>query len=441
YIADQFKALGVQPAGEALSYFQTKYRDFVKLAEDPKLSFTNFEEALIYKQDYAVYSNSVPIENINITGNIEILLLKEVTTTQRSFTIPLLDDLDFSNEIVMVFGPEEIGYLRRVSHLGIIIVSDNPKIFNLNQTLLPSIATARFSGGQFKTISGPPIFWISADLANKLLAQSGYTLAQLREIRETANADEVFQEELNIEATLEIEVDFQDRVPVKHVLGFIPGEAAIPGVAKLDDQMIVIAAQYDMPPSSEGEHAGYALDNASGIAMMLETIRVLMDSGYQPYRTIYFVAYSGEGTEGGAIIEPTISKFLQARLGFTNAYTPIGVIELRGIGVPNSDGILIRPGSSLRLTRLFETAAQQLGVASSRQRAELDLGIIFSQPNNLSFSNIGEEAPQLGLNTDGWEEFSHLPTDTMENISRESLENAGKVISYALMIMAREIDY
>ncbi len=42
-----------------------------------------------------------------------------------------------------------------------------------------------------------------------------------------------------------------------------------------------------------------ANNNASGVAVMLEAIRTMQQSGYQPHKTFLFVAYSAEGLEGG----------------------------------------------------------------------------------------------------------------------------------------------
>ena len=57
-----------------------------------------------------------------------------------------------------------------------------------------------------------------------------------------------------------------------------------------------------------------ANDNASGVAVMLEAIRVLQETGYQPYKTLMFVAYSAEGLEGGELVlEPDLNRLLRAR--------------------------------------------------------------------------------------------------------------------------------
>jgi len=439
YIAAQFRALGVQPAGEQLSYFQTVYREYIELEDFPTLSISNISEPLKYKQDFMEYSNGIPIDDVDVSGKIRVVILREAN--RAGYTTPVLDRLNYGDDILLVLSERENFYMRYVPHGAVLIVTDDTEDFNLLQTPLP-LLSINYSNLQFSRASGPPTYRISTSVAEQILEGTGYSIADLREIEENQEPDTVFEVLTDVDANLSIKSEHHKRVPVRHVLGFIPGTAAISGITKLDNELIVITAKYDTPAVNFGQSPSqFALDNASGVAMMLETIRTMKESGFQPYRTIYFVAYTSEGLEGGAEFVPEISQFLKARLGFTEAYDPIAMIELRGIGSDKNDGVILRPGSSLRLTQLFEKAADQMGIESVRQREELNLGIIFSQPANLSFSNIGEEAPGLGFTTGGWEQYSHLPDDTLEHVSVQNLENAGKVFSLAIMIMSREIEY
>ena len=93
----------------------------------------------------------------------------------------------------------------------------------------------------------------------------------------------------------------EEKVAVQHVLGYIPGTHSYDFCADcLGKKLIVVMAQYDAPSiGPDGEVYPAANDNASGVAVMLEAIRVLQETDYQPYKTLFFVAYSGEGFEGG----------------------------------------------------------------------------------------------------------------------------------------------
>lgn len=64
---------------------------------------------------------------------------------------------------------------------------------------------------------------------------------------------------------------------------------------KMPDEIVVLGAHLDsINTQTIGNPAPGADDNASGLAILLETIRLLTESGYQPERTLEFHAYAGE---------------------------------------------------------------------------------------------------------------------------------------------------
>jgi hypothetical protein len=79
-----------------------------------------------------------------------------------------------------------------------------------------------------------------------------------------------------------------------------------------------------------------------------------------------------------------------------------------------------------------------MGVKSRRGGESLDISIVF---DDMEAGASGSEAPYIGLRWDGWEATSRLPTDTPESISEDKLEQAGRTLALALMIMGRETDY
>ncbi|MEZ4715926.1 MAG: M28 family peptidase [Caldilineaceae bacterium] len=117
---------------------------------------------------------------------------------------------------------------------------------------------------------------------------------------------------------------------VFHVLGHLPAVEA----QSLGERMIVVLAQYDMPPPSpDGVFFPGANDNASGVALMLEVIRTMQETGYRPYKTFLFVAYAGEGTENGNRVNPlAVEDYLEAKLGFAGNFDIEAIVDLRGVG-------------------------------------------------------------------------------------------------------------
>jgi hypothetical protein len=182
-----------------------------------------------------------------------------------------------------------------------------------------------------------------------------------------------------------------------------------------------------------------ANDNASGVGVMLEAIRMMRESDYQPYKTFLFVAYSGEGLEGGnSVFRPEVSKLLQSKFGLSKFMEVEAIIELRGMGAGEGDGLVILSGGSMRLADLFKEAARRMGVKANRAGEELNVSVIYGTGSR---RESGEEAPRIGLSWEGWEETSRTTADTLESISAEKLEKAGRVLSLGMMILGRETQY
>jgi hypothetical protein len=151
------------------------------------------------------------------------------------------------------------------------------------------------------------------------------------------------------------------------------------------------------------------------------------------------VAYCGEGLDGGNPVRPLdVSNYLQSKLGFSTSFEVEAIVQLRGLGAGDGEGLVMSSGGSLRLANLLETAARQMGVAVERIGDDVDISVVFEQG---SAFDSGEEAPSLGLSYAGWEASSRTALDTLENISVEKLEESGRVLSLALMILGRETQY
>ncbi|MGH6815701.1 MAG: M20/M25/M40 family metallo-hydrolase [Hyphomicrobiaceae bacterium] len=76
--------------------------------------------------------------------------------------------------------------------------------------------------------------------------------------------------------------------------------------AELADEIVVIGGHLDSINAVDPANAPGADDDASGIAVISEAIRVLIKTGFKPKRTIQFMAYAGE--EGGLLGSQEIAK-------------------------------------------------------------------------------------------------------------------------------------
>ena len=111
----------------------------------------------------------------------------------------------------------------------------------------------------------------------------------------------LLEEQFPVEVSMDVQGVIEEKWPVQHVIGYRPGDFGYELCQDcLDKELVVVMAQYDSPPPGpNGEVSPAANDNASGVAVMLEAIRVLEEADYQPRRSFLFIAYGGEGSDGG----------------------------------------------------------------------------------------------------------------------------------------------
>ena len=101
-------------------------------------------------------------------------------------------------------------------------------------------------------------------------------------------------------------------------------------------------------------------------------------------------------------------------------------------------GLVILAGGSMRLADLFERSAQQMRAKSYRGGEAGDISIVFEERDRRAG---GQEAPQVGLSWEGGELTFRRPADTLASVSEDKLEQAGRALMLALMILGRETQY
>ena len=439
YIAQQFRELGLQAAGESMTYFQTRPRSFQELSGAPQFSIESTSYQPVYHQDF-VESVVSKYQNLGFAeGPVRFVAMGDLMVVGTwSQYFPALNDLDYSGEIVMVLSEWEAYLLNTIPKAGVLIVTEDPNIIAQNTTLGTKDPHLNLFGTTRELTVDVPFMRISENVANHLLAQTGYQLPSLRNKAEELGQDEFFELATNERISMEINGSIQDKVEVRNVIGHLPG---IKGhvLNQLDNQLIVVLAKYDNHPLVPGEPLAVgADDNASGVAVMLEVIRIMQESGYQPNKTFLFIAYSGEGLEGGEWVTQDISKFLQAKVGFASTFEVEAIVDIHGLGAGEGDGLLLSTAGSMRLARLFESAAQRMNVPMSRKADQMDLSVVFDDG---SYSSGGAEAPYVELTWDGWEKNAGSSFDTLESIEVDHLQKAGEVLSLALMVLGRETQY
>ena len=440
-IAGLFQSAGLQPGGEGLGFFQERARSFEAIDPIPQLALEGKDSVWTYREDYVEY----PGRNRNIgrfTGDVRILVTGGLAFVRATFGGSFykeLRDLELGGDVVMALSDQDAFYLQQVGLDGILVVTGDDLALRRRYTLSSRDPTGQVYGTGRRVGQETPILWISETAADRMLESAGQTVAGVRLQTEHLQRDEVFDLPTDVAVSMQVEGIVRAKVLVRHVIGHLPGYSDS-RYGGMSPQTIVVLAQYDSPPvSAEGALYPAANDNASGVAVMVEAVRTMQETGYQPYRTFLFIAYSGEGLEGGELVNPSnVRRFLQARSGFAANLDVEAIVHLRGLGAGEGDELVYSAMGSRRLAKLLQTSAKRMGVPAHPADEAVDISIVFEDKSRWEG---GQEAPEIVLNWEGWESTSRQPNDTPEALSADKLAQAGRALTLALMIMGREIQY
>jgi peptide/nickel transport system permease protein len=437
YIAAQYQAYGLQVGGETNTYFQTRPYDFTVLDSEPELLVHDGGARPQYREDFVEFRSGN--SNLGETeGQVRWLGTGQLLQRGALFReTAALANLDTGDDLLLLLSDQSLSGEkgRYLAARGSLVVADEQA----------KLARRWLLGGVNIPEIWSPSYWISEDLANRILAGTGETVDSLREAERALGQDEIAMLETGVEVSTLATGTIHTLVPVRHVLGHLPGvkgkieSTYIPG-AQMDNQLIMVMAQYDgVGAGPDGTLYPGANDNASGVAVMLEAIRTLQEQEYTPNRTLLFIAYAGEGTPRGLALGEQIrpAKFLEAKTGFSN-YQIEAVIYLKGLGYGTEPRLELSAGGSQRLASLFEEAARNTGVRTRRAADRLDMNLVFEEG---SAADSADEAPTIALSWVGWDDASHRASDTLDTISSERLEHAGETLSLALMVMGSEENY
>jgi len=152
------------------------------------------------------------------------------------------------------------------------------------------ISTQEQSGG----MTFLPIYSVSSELADKILAPSGRTIAAVQQEIDEKLEPVVFAVQ-GVEITSKIKAG-SAKLDTENVLAYIEG-----GDPELKDEVVVVSAHYDhvgMDPSAEGDQIyNGADDDGSGAVATIEMAEAFMKAkadGFAPRRSILFLNVTAE---------------------------------------------------------------------------------------------------------------------------------------------------
>ena len=352
YVAAQFQKAGLSPAGTAgfIQPVAFKTRRILeaqsslalgtqqlKLGDDANISMrVDPAPAIDAPLVFVGYGLSIPERNINdLDGlNVKGAVVVYVSATPRSLPGPLQAHFGSAAERWKMY--------KSAGAIGTISIA-NPKTTDVpweRSTLSRLAAQMSLADAAFDESAGQQIAitWNPAR-AEKLFAGSGHTFAQVLAAVDAGQPLKGFALPARLKATTKVE---RGQVESQNVAGILRGSDP-----KLRDEYVVVSAHLDHlglaePPVNGDRVYNGAMDNASGVAAILEIATRLHEAGTRAARSLLFVAVTGEekGELGSRYfaVHPTVPRAAIVADVNTDMFLPLFPLKiLMVLGLDESD--------------------------------------------------------------------------------------------------------
>lgn len=393
YIAEQFAAFGLMPAGdqEGTSYFQEFDITTRILSAAPVLEITGNESPdFIFREDFSPL-RAISVETNQVSG--ELVWVEDYTALEFGDVLvdtilvrPNTTEVDFEIEQALNYGA-----------VGIIFLGDliDDQVFSKQPEIIA-----------YSPDSPLPVFELTRSGSKKLLEAAGHTYNSFDKVEPVT--------QLEISGEMAFRLPAAETTQTANVLGFLPGSDPF-----LKDEIIIIGAHFDHvghDPSNGLRFSG-SNDDASGIGALLEIARIWQQFGYRPKRSVLFAAWGAQelGQAGSSFyVENPIYPLEDT----------VGMIQMDGIG--GGDGFY--PG----VQGEWETDGQLLYRIRTEEKYVITPQITLSD----HFSFHDHPIPTLLVS---WRlaNEDNLPDDYANRVSPDRLEISGKMVIQLLMGAAR----
>ncbi len=315
YLIEQFKAAGLEPAGENGGWTQTVPMIHTKLQAPANLSFVQASQTTSLKFPDDLYLGTVrPVDRVRIANAPMVFVGYGVTAPERGWDdfkgvdvrgkviVILVNDPDFeaaagepvagkfSGKTMTYYGRWTYKYeeaARRGAIAALIVHETDAAGYPWNVVKSPAGET--YSIAQLPNAPEPVLLqgWMQQGVAAALLRGAGYDYDTVKRQARTAAFKPI---DLKASFSADIPVNLS-RITSQNVIGKLTG-------SKYPNETVSFGGHWDAygigPADAQGRtmRPG-ALDDALGLAAMLEDAR-LFASGPRPQRTLVFAAWTGE---------------------------------------------------------------------------------------------------------------------------------------------------
>jgi len=261
-----------------------------------------------------------------------------------------------------------------------------------------------------------PIFRLHPSAADTLLAPDGWTVADIQGALQVPNADPAPWQVLELSHTVHMKLELSPirEVVTDNIIGVFRGADAV-----LNDELVIVASHYDGPGRQpDGTMLNSVNDGATGVAVMLDILRLWTTTGFQPRRTVFFVAWSGgEWEHSGA------HEYIAAQAPYSILETA-AVVNLGPLG-QGSEELYLQGDRELR--ELFRRTAEGNSLPATEGR--------------VTAHAYQQAFPEASIAV-GWRDAGLEPhEDTFDRINADQIQAAGQAINLALITLGREYEY